>query len=118
MVPREPLPRGPVTYAEEQTAQLIGEVRETNRLLGQILSHLQTAPGSTDLKASIGGALTALGTPSEESLRAMNELGIQMANNLDATKDAENPVIGPFPDREVKPRDRPGAAPRKRPGRS
>lgn len=90
MASRDPLPRGPVTYAEEQMARLIGAVEETNRLLGQLLSQQQGEP------------------PGWEFRHQFDPVQGQSASD----------PRGPRPpDSEVTRHDGPGAGPAKRSGR-
>lgn len=117
MAPREPLPRGPINYAEEQTAQLIGEVKETNRLLGLLLALMERVLPEP---AAVGSTLAALVEPTAD---AASDDTATLTEPPDAEASAEegapaqtDPPGLPPPDREVNRHDGPGTAPAKRPG--
>jgi hypothetical protein len=121
---RAPLPRGPITFAEQQQADILKEARETNSLLRQISEQLKrgaTSGGAPDAAAKVVIDAPVLSGP--DAVETIPHGAQVHLHQFDSGPISHQHVIAPAgeppgPKAEVTARDRPGTAPAKRQRRS
>jgi hypothetical protein len=118
---RAPLPRGPITYAEKQQADILKEARETNSLLRHIADLLERGAahaGAPDAAAEVirEGAAPAEPEAAEPIPHGAKVHLHQFDTGAPISHEHVIALVGepPGPKAEVKANDRPGAAAEKR----